>query len=177
MYYQEMCELAQEKRVEHDLTTPQICLSKVREIYQYEGIDIFPCRRRVRNLKAAYHNDIDGCHVLLNMQLPEAPRLFAMVHELKHHYTDRHLLHYCGEVTKRSPVIEIGAEVFAAEFIFPEKEFEQHVRNCGLSGSITAEDIVLLMYCSPVPVSYQFIQKSLTRLGLITKDQFKGVKF
>ena len=41
-----------------------------------------------------------------------------------------------------SPIIQIGAEVLAAEFISPEK-FAQYVRDCGGARSITAEDVIL----------------------------------
>ncbi len=177
-YYQEMSELAKQKRLEHNLTTAQIGLAKVRELYKQEGIEIHTTRRPVRNLKAAYFNDKNGCDVLLNMSLPQAPRLFAMVHELKHHYKDRDKLGcLCVEVTETSPIIEIGAEVFAAEFIFPLHEFEQHLVQCGVTGSITPEDVVHLMYRSPAQVSYQFMQKCLERLGLIAKGQFKHIQF
>lgn len=179
-YYERMRYLAHEKRAEYSLSTRNICLSRLREIYRHEGIKIDPAPRRLRKLKAAYFNDEDGCSVLLNMNLPEEPRLFAMVHELKHHYEDSDKLHYfCQEVTSASPVVEIGAEVFAAEFIFPTTEFGQYLRSLdiGAGSPITAEQIVRLKYHSPVPVSYQFLQKRLEWLRLIKHDQFRGVQF
>ena len=113
-YYKRMRRLAQKKRSEYTLSTPDICLSRVRSIYKTEGITIDKWPTRFRKLKAAYFNDESGCSVLLNMDLPEEPRLFAMIHELKHHYEDQHLLKcVCIEVYDSSPVIEIGAEVFA----------------------------------------------------------------
>jgi Zn-dependent peptidase ImmA (M78 family) len=177
-YYQQMRQLALDKRAEFGLTTRDISLSRLRKIYKAEGIIIDPCSGRLRKLKAAYFNDPDGCSVLLNMSLPEEPRLFAMLHELKHHYVDRDQLRcFCQDVYENSPVIEIGAEVFAAEILFPEEEFEGYVADFGITGTVTPEDVVRMKYHSPAKVSYQFLQKRLERLGLIAKGQFKGVQF
>jgi Zn-dependent peptidase ImmA (M78 family) len=60
--------------------------------------------------------------VLVNRNLPTEPRLFAMVHELKHHYCDQTALKNgqirCGDYNANE-AIEKAAEVFAAEFIYP----------------------------------------------------------
>jgi Zn-dependent peptidase ImmA (M78 family) len=49
------------------------------------------------------------------------PRLFALVHELKHHYIDQESIRggelKCGDYNANQ-IIEKGAEVFAAEFIY-----------------------------------------------------------
>ncbi len=177
-YYQLMRQLAHEKRAEYGLTTPEISLSRVRSLYKSEGITIDPCPGRLRKIKAAYFNDADGCSVLLNMKLPDEPRLFAMVHELKHHFVDQDQLRcVCQEVYESSPMIEIGAEVFAAEFIFPEAEFQQFVVGLGITESLTAEDVVRMKYHSPARVSYQFLQKRLEWLRLIRPGQFHSVQF
>jgi len=173
-----MRHLAQQKRGEYRLTTSDISLSRVRHIYKQEGITIDGCPGRLRKLKAAYFSDPDGCSILLNMKLPEEPRLFAMLHELKHHYLDQALLQcFCQEVYESSPIIEIGAEVFAAEFLFPEDEFRDFVAGCGFSTTLSAEDVVYLKYHSPARISYQFLQKRLERLGLISRGQFSSVRF
>jgi len=177
-YYREMRWLAHEKRVEYGIATRDITLSRIRQIYKQEHIQIDRCPRRLSKLKAAYFCDEGDCSILLNMSLPEEPRLFAMVHELKHHYRDQdRLLCHCSEVNDDSPMIEIGAEVFAAEFIFPEGEFEQYVELAGCSDHIQAEDIVRLKYYSPAIVSYQFVLKRLEWLQLIPKGQFQNTRF
>ncbi len=177
-YYNMMRLLAHEKRADYGLTTSDVRLSSVREIYKQEGIHIDRCPGKLRKLKAAYFNDGDGCSILLNMKLPEEPRLFAMVHELKHHYIDQaQLACFCHDVTSRSPIIEIGAEVFSAEFIFPEAEFAAFVEELGIAKPVTAEEVVLIKYHSPVPVSYQFIQKRLEWLHLVIPNQFRNVHF
>lgn len=178
-YYRRMRQLAGEKRELLSLSTQDITLSKIRNIYRAEGIVIDRCPSPLRKLKAAYFNDEYGCTVLLNMKLPEAPRLFAMIHELKHHYEDRERLQCftCQDVYDSSPIIEIGAEVFAAEFIFPEDEFRQHVAAFINGKEIVAEDVVHMHYYCPARVSYQFFTKSLERLGYISRGKFAGVQF
>jgi Zn-dependent peptidase ImmA (M78 family) len=170
--------LALEKRVEYGISTRDVRLSTIRDLYKREGIRIDACPGKLRKLKAAYFNDRDGCSVLLNMKLPEEPRLFAMVHELKHHFVDQErLVCFCQDVDSSSPIVEIAAEVFAAEFIFPLAEFSEFVRELGLRKPVTSEQVVLVKYHSPVPVSYQYIQKRLEWLGLTIPSQFRGVQF
>ena len=178
-YYRIMRQLAGEKREMFSLSTPDITLSRIRQIYRSEGIVIDRCPRRLRKVKAAYFNDDNGCSVLLDMKLPDEPRLFAMIHELKHHYEDRHRLRcFCQEVDYDSgPVIEIGAEVFAAEFIFPQEEFQEYVSPFITGKGIVPEDVVRMKYNCPARVSYQFLTKSLERLGYISKGKFARVKF
>lgn len=174
-----MRRLAREKRELYSLSTPDITLGRIRKIYQQEDIVIDSCPGTLLKLKAAYFHDQYGCSVLLNMKLPEAPRLFAMIHELKHHYEDRHRLQCftCQDVYDSSPLIEIGAEVFAAEFIFPEEEFREHVSSFINGKKIAPEDVVHMKYHCPARVSYQFIIKSLERLRYISRGQFARVKF
>lgn len=177
-YYRRMRQLAGEKREKLSLSTPDITLSRIRKIYRAEGITIDKCSGRLRKVKAAYFCDQYGCSVLLNMRLPEIPRLFAMIHELKHHYEDRDQLRcFCQEVYDSSPIIEIGAEVFAAEFIFPEEEFRSYVTSFMKGKEILPEDVVHMKYHCPAKVSYQFFTKSLERLGFIRRGQFAGVQF
>ncbi|MCL4415119.1 MAG: ImmA/IrrE family metallo-endopeptidase [Actinobacteria bacterium] len=173
-----MRELAHQKRSEYKLITSQIILSTIRQVYKKEGIVIDPAPNHLRKLKAAYFNDSDGCNVLLNMNLPDEPRLFAMIHELKHHYVDRSILRcVCLEAYDSMPAIEIGAEIFAAEFLFPESEFRQFTVNMGIKGHATPEDIVKLNYHSPARISYQFLLKRLEWLKLINRGEYRKISF
>lgn len=81
---------------------------------------------------------------ILGRCLPDEPKLFALVHELKYHYRDRQILGEgvisCGDYNQNE-LIEKGAEVFAAEFIYPEVEFAADARAVRGQGW-TAEDVV-----------------------------------
>lgn len=101
--------------------------------------------------------------VLVNRSLPKEPRLFAMVHELKHHYCDQKLLKNgqirCGDYNANE-LIEKAAEVFAAEFIYPSQKFLDCAESLGLKkGEVTPEEVVELKRACGAPISYKFLQK------------------
>lgn len=184
-YYESLRRLANEKRTEYSVSTSRFGLREVRAIYRAERIPITKARGKLKKVRAAYLI-IDGKpHVVLNANmLPEEPRLFSLCHELKHHWVDQHLFaedHVFGCLDHVSynkvPMIEIGAEVFAAEFIFPLEEFKAWVTSTIGAGSCTKEDVVTLKLSSPAKVSYEYIVKRLAYLRIIQPNQFDGVKF
>jgi Zn-dependent peptidase ImmA (M78 family) len=177
-YYEDLKSLARDKRAKHRVNTSAFGLSQVRTIYKKEGIriDHWPLPRKV---KALYMCEDGDCSVALQKTLPYEPKLFALIHELKHHYRDRealgaHLFH-CGDYDANE-LTEKGAEVFAAEFIYPETEFAEDLNNLGISVR-EASDIVEIKRNCKAKVSYHFIRKRLQRLGCIAEGQFDGVQF
>ena len=183
-YYEEMKRLAHEVRQQYGVTTSKVGLKLIRWIYKEEGIELDYWRPKLRKVRAAYFI-VDGAPcVLLNAGIkPKEPRIFALCHELKHHYVDRQRAESGGlscqhDVSWRdgSP-IEIGAEMFAAEFIFTEAEFVSLARNLGLDKRCLKEDVVRLKRESPAPVSYTFIRKRLQWLGLAKPGEFDGIQF
>jgi Zn-dependent peptidase ImmA (M78 family) len=83
--------LAYEKRELYSVDGKNLNLTKIRQIYKDEGISLV-YRTGLKNLKALYMSDEHGVDVLCNQKLPNEPKLFALVHELKHHFLDRDLL-------------------------------------------------------------------------------------
>jgi hypothetical protein len=178
--YEQLKELAREKRLEHNVETSSFGLRKVREIYKAYGI-IIDSRKLPQAIRAAYMCDGGDPSVLVNKQLPPEPRLFSLVHELKHHYCDQAAIENgeirCGDYNANR-VIEIGAEVFAAEFIYPESEFLSHADDLGfVRNEVAAEDLVRFKKSCCAPVSYKFIQKRFELSGHIAKGQFGHVQF
>ncbi len=177
-YYEELKRLAREKRTEYCVDTAAFGLSDLRVIYKQEGIriDHWPLPRKV---KALYMCEDGDCSVALQPTLPYEPKLFALVHELKHHYRDREALGagviHCGDYDANE-LIEKGAEVFAAEFIYPEAEFAQDLESLDVTVR-QASDVVEIKRNCKAKVSYHFIRKRLERLGHITAGQFDGVQF
>jgi Zn-dependent peptidase ImmA (M78 family) len=179
-YYDAITALAAAKRTEFGITTANVGLRELRRIYKDQGIkiDLWELSPRIR---AVYMSEAGDASVLVNKNLPPIPRLFSMVHELKHHFCDREAIErgklQCGDFNANE-VIEIGAEVFAAEFIYPEQEFCANVEQLRLRpGVLSPEDVVRLKRCCPAPVSYKFLQKRLERIGYIQTGQFGGVQF
>ncbi len=122
-YYYEMRELALEVRVRNEIEGPDVSMREMWKVYRTEGIEELHFRHGFKQLRGAYFNDENGVTVLLAGGLPDEPTIFTMAHELKHHLVDSDagtVLCRSDEHTQR---IEIGAEVFAAELIYPEKDF------------------------------------------------------
>jgi Zn-dependent peptidase ImmA (M78 family) len=177
-YFEGLKALAREKRTHHAVKTTSFGLREIRQIYKREGIKIdpWPLPSKVKAMYMCANGDYS---VAVQRKLPDEPKLFALVHELKHHYVDQEQIEngvvLCGDYNQNE-LIEIGAEVFAAEFIYPEKEFAELVKSSGIS-TWRAEDIVLLKRLIRAKVSYMFVRKRLERLGLITRGEFATVKF
>lgn len=178
-HYEQLKKLAREKRSLYNVDTTKFGLREVRKIYKAEGIKIDQYPTLPNKIKAIYMCEDGDFSVAIPPNLPIEPKLFALVHELKHHYCDQAVLEkgeiQCGDFNKNE-LIEIGAEVFAAEFIYPEAEFAKDIIDFGIK--ICSEgDVVRFKRSCKAKISYMFLCKRLVRLGLISKNQFKGVQF
>jgi Zn-dependent peptidase ImmA (M78 family) len=177
-YYEDLKVLAREKRLYYSVDTAKLGLREVRGIYKEEAIqlDYWPLPYKIKALYMCADSDVS---VAIQRSLPDEPKLFALVHELKHHYRDREALGagviHCGDYNQNE-LIEKGAEVFAAEFIYPEAEFLADVRALGIT-RWQAEDVVRFKRDCKAKISYRFICKRLERVGCITRGFFDGVKF
>jgi Zn-dependent peptidase ImmA (M78 family) len=97
---------------------------------------------------------------MISKTLPDDPLIFTMAHELKHHLVDssQGLVNCIAGEDIRS--IEIGAEVFAAEFLFPEAIFIQQMDAMGVEeGGCTAESIVRIKHETKTTLSFAGLVK------------------
>ena len=164
-YYDQMKVLAREVRVSHGVTTPKVTLTIMRQIYKTYGIKIKLWPHRLKKLKGAYFNDETGPHVMIDGNLPVEQRIFTMAHELKHHLADRPDSHNSDPQHEKEPV-EIAAEVFAAELIFPDQDFASSLALMNIQeGGCTARDIVRLKHESETTLSYAGMAKKAEFLG------------
>jgi Zn-dependent peptidase ImmA (M78 family) len=180
-YYQAMQALAQQKRLEYAIETASFNLLGIHKIYKKEGIKIDLWDTKGSKMRAAYFCDNDDYSVLVNKKLPREPKLFSLVHELKHHFVDRESIQNgqikCGDYNINE-VIEIGAEVFAAEFIYPESEMQALAAQLGITiQTCSAERVVEFKRACPATVSYKFIVKRFERLGFCHSGQFQKKQF
>lgn len=114
-------------RAEHGLTSPRVLASDLRRIYAHYGIEVDEWPYRFRHLRGAFINDDLGATVMLAKGLPQDPMVFTMAHELKHYFRDRDLgISYCDQ-SNLNKSLEIGAEIFAAELLFPDRDFISHM--------------------------------------------------
>ena len=180
-YYLKMRALAREKRSLYNVETDKLNIPFLERIYKKEQIKIDRRRMRGNKIRATYFCDDGDCSILLNQSLPRAPKMFALAHELKHHYVDQQLILdgriRCGDYN-RNEFIEKSAEVFAAEFIYPEAEMRALAESMGIDARTCAkEKIVDFKRACPACVSYIFIVKRFERFGFCPKGAYDGVKF
>lgn len=181
-YYGEMRSRAREVRSQYLIRTESLGLREILAIYRDQGIQLDRWKPKLRKVRAAYFVVGNKCSVLLNAAIyPVQPKLFALAHELKHHLVDREAaklrpLGCQAEFAGRDP-IEIGAEIFAAEFIFPEDDFAAWLKTMGVTGHCSPEDVVKIKRACAAKVSYQFIVKRLERLGHIRRGEYDKTRW
>jgi Zn-dependent peptidase ImmA (M78 family) len=180
-YYEQMRELARTKRLEYEVETKSLTLIVLGHIFRKEGVRIDRRDLKGHRIRAAYFCDEGDASVMVKRSLPAAPKLFCLVHELKHHFVDRPLLEggviRCGDYNANKE-IEIGAEEFAAEFIYPENEFLNLMGDLGLTAeTCNPTEIVKFKKACPANISYLFIVKRFERRGLCRKDEYAHVQF
>ena len=178
-YYEQMKELARQKKTLYLGNSRYFGLREINKIYKEEGIKItYKEAKGFKKLKAAYFHDDDGTDVIINKDLPKEVRLFALIHELKHHYTDSDRLKGVVACYDEEPYVEKSAEVFAAEFIWPESMFLNDLRVFGLTKeNCTPEKIVRFYKHFNMPVKYKFLRKRLEWFNIIAKGAFSEVRF
>jgi len=177
-YYERMKLLARETRARFGITSPRVLRSDLRRIYGAEGIRITLWPHKLHKLRGAYVHDDLGSEVLLAKSLPEDPTVFTMAHELKHHYVDAGLsLSYC-DLSNESNPIEIAAEIFAAELIYPEQDFARDLHQMGILGSTcTAEVLVRLKHDTRTTLSYAGLAKRAEFMGFAPPSSLAAIRW
>src|SRR5580700_2382248 len=183
-YYRDMQALALEVRKRHGLTRADISIKQMWKVYRVEGIERIDFWPNLRQIRAAYFNDECGVSVMLAKGLPDEPTIFSMAHELKHHLVDRDLMVTLCEPADNAIIaddrnaIEIGAEVFAAEFIHPEADFVRDLEK--IDSPSDPKALVRLKEATSTSLSYQAMVKRSLRLGLLHSTdevRFEGVRW
>jgi Zn-dependent peptidase ImmA (M78 family) len=177
-YYEELKKLARETRAQYGIASVRVLRSDLRRIYSDQGIRIDIWDHKLKNLRGAYFNDELGPTVMLSGGLPEDPMVFTMAHELKHHIADSGLsVSYC-DYSNQTERIEIGAEVFAAELIYPEFQFASDMQVRGIAiGGCTPEAIVRLKRETRTTLSYAGLVKRAEFLGFAPAGVLQGVRW
>jgi Zn-dependent peptidase ImmA (M78 family) len=173
--------LANEKRQLHEVKSAKLDLPFMARIYKAEGIKIDRRNLRGYRIRASYFCDNNDFSVLLKNNMPREPKIFALAHELKHHYVDQSSIIdgniRCGDYNSNE-LVEKTAEVFAAEFIYPESDMLQDAKEMGLDvGACSAEDIVRFKAKRFAPVSYTFIVKRFEWFGYFERGAYDKVQF
>ncbi len=180
-YFRQMKLFAHQKRADFSIGSKKICLSLVRQIYKSEKVIIDYVDFRSPRIRAVYCCDSGNPSVGVKKSLPVEPKLFSLLHELKHHLVDRQGIlnneFVCGDYNENKK-IEVGAEVFAAEFIFPESAMLISLNTFGISkATITPEQVVEYKRSCGVSISYIYILKRLEFFKIIEKNAYEKIAF
>jgi Zn-dependent peptidase ImmA (M78 family) len=178
-YYYEMRELAQEVRARNGIEGPDVSMREMWKIYRVEGIEELYFRHGFKQLRGAYFNDENGVTVLLAGGLPDEPTIFTMAHELKHHLVDSNARTVLCRSDEQAQRIEIGAEVFAAELIYPEKDFVYDLFRLlrGMPRTVGPEILVELKRKTETSLSYAALAKRSVLLNLASETTFRDVRW
>jgi Zn-dependent peptidase ImmA (M78 family) len=176
-YYYDLKQLARQVRAENGLDSPRVTPGDMRRIYFRNGIEIDLWPYRLRNLRGAFICDELGTTVMLAKSLPQDPMVFTMAHELKHFYKDRDLgVSYCDQsnITK---TLEIGAEIFAAELIFPDRDFVAQLNKMRIrKDQCLPRTIVELKHRPKTTLSYAGLAIKAERLRFAPPNSLTKVK-
>jgi Zn-dependent peptidase ImmA (M78 family) len=178
-YYYEMRELAQEVRTRNGIEGADVSMREMWRTYRAEGIEELHFRHGFKQLRGAYFNDEYGVTVMLAGGLPDEPTIFTMAHELKHHLVDSKAGTVLCRTDEEMRRVEIGAEVFAAELIYPEKDFVYDLFRSlrGMPQSVTPELLTQLKRKTQTTLSYAALAKRAVLLRLADERTLRNIRW
>jgi len=178
-YYYEMRELALEVRARNGIEGSDLSMRDMWRIYCQEGIGKLDFRHGFKDLRGAYFNDDCGVTVMLAGGLPDEPTIFTMAHELKHHLVDSKSASILCRTNEQTRRVEVGAEVFAAELIYPEKDFVYDLFRLlqGMPQTVGPELLVELKRKTRTTLSYAALAKRTVLLRLADQESFRDVRW
>lgn len=177
-YYADMRRLAAETRTAYALTGLRVARSDMRRVYRDQGITIDYWPYALRRLRGSYHNDEYGVTVMVAKNLPDDPAIFTLAHELKHHLVDQDKIVSLCDSSNSDELIEVGAEVFAAEFLLPTHLMAEWFESQGIGlRQLTPAELVRFKRESATTLSYAGLVKSAERLNLMPKGEFARVQW
>jgi len=176
-YYQDLKLLARQVRADNGLKSPRVLVSDLTRIYAKHGIEIDEWPYRFRHLRGAFINDHLGMTVMVAKGLPQDPMVFTLAHELKHFFRDRDLgTSYCDQ-SNLNKSLEIGAEIFAAELIFPDRDFVAHMNMMGIRrDQCLPKTLIQLKRETGATLSYAGLAIKAERLGFAPSHSLTTIK-
>ena len=176
-YYDDLKRLARQVRAENGLKSPRVTLREMRSIYFRHDIELDVWPYKFKSVRGAFISDDLGATVMVAANLPEDPMIFTLAHELKHFYRDRHLrISYCDQ-SNMDRTLEIGAEVFAAELIFPDADFAAHLKQMKIGkNACTPKNLVQLKHSTRTTLSYAGLAIKAERLHFAPPGSLTKVK-
>ena len=176
-YYEDLRALARQVRAEHGLTSPRVLPSDLMRIYAQYGIVLDEWPYRFRHLRGAFIDDHLGTTIMIARGLPQDPMVFTMAHELKHFFRDRDLgISYCDQ-SNLNKSLEVGAEIFAAELLFPDRDFVAHMNMMRIRrDQCLPKTLVRLKRQTGTTLSYAGLAIKAERLGFAPAHSLTTIK-
>lgn len=176
-YYEDLKALARQVRAEHGLSSPRVLPGDLLRIYTHYGIVLDQWPYRFRNLRGAFINDHLGTTIMIAKGLPQDPTVFTMAHELKHFFRDRDLgISYCDQ-SNLNKSLEVGAEIFAAELLFPDRDFIAQMKLLGIRpNQCLPKNLIRLKQQTGTTLSYAGLAIKAERLGFAPAHSVTTVK-
>lgn len=176
-YYEDLKQLARQVRAENGLSSPRVLPNDLMRIYAKYQITVDEWPYRFRHLRGAFINDHLGTTVMLAKGLPRDPMVFTMAHELKHFFRDRDLgISYCDQ-SNMTKSLEIGAEIFAAELLFPDRDFVAHMRMMGIrQDQCLPKTLIQLKRQTGTTLSYAGLAIKAEKLGFAPSHSVTTIK-
>lgn len=178
-YYNLIKHKAKEIRGKYNLNGPRILPGQIKNILLEEGVKEVKLWKDFKRIRGAYLLNKDGSATVgINDNLPRDPKAFTMAHELKHHLMDKDLGQIFCSLSNVSEEIEIGAEIFAAELIYPEQLFLDHLLLMGINkDNFEPRHIVDLKKGNDTTLSYQALAKRAMLLRIAVKGSLDNIKW
>ncbi|HXC68491.1 MAG TPA: ImmA/IrrE family metallo-endopeptidase [Pyrinomonadaceae bacterium] len=176
-YYEDLRALARQVRSEHGLSSPRVLPGDLMRIYAQYGIVLDEWPYRFRHLRGAFINDHLGTTIMIAKGLPQDPMVFTMAHELKHFFRDRDLgISYCDQ-SNLNKSLEVGAEIFAAELLFPDRDFVAHMNAMGIRrDQCLPRTLISLKRKTGTTLSYAGLAIKAERLGFAPSHSLTTIK-
>lgn len=176
-YYEDLKALARQVRAEHGLSSPRVLPGDLMRIYTHYGIVLDQWPYRFRNLRGAFMNDHLGTTIMIAKGLPQDPTVFTMAHELKHFFRDRDLgISYCDQ-SNLNKSLEVGAEIFAAELLFPDRDFIAQMKLMGIRpNQCLPKNLIRLKQQTGTTLSYAGLAIKAERLGYAPAHSVTTIK-
>ncbi|ULG76292.1 MULTISPECIES: ImmA/IrrE family metallo-endopeptidase [Leptospira] len=178
-YYNKVKLKAAEIREKYNLSGPRILPKQIISILKKEGVNKVELWKDFKRVRGAYIINRDGSTtVAINSNLPRDPKAFTLAHELKHHLMDRNLGRIICSLSNVAEEIEIGAEIFATELIYPQQLFLDHMLLMGINkDNFEPRHIVELKKGNDTTLSYQSLAKRTTFLKIAPKGSLDNIKW
>jgi Zn-dependent peptidase ImmA (M78 family) len=174
-YYAEMKELARQVRKYYKLVSSRVGPYELRRIYKAQGIRLTLWPGKVGELRGAYFNDELGVNVMVMKELPEDTLAFTMAHELKHHLVDSDLKSHSEWIYDPRNPIEVGAEAFAAELIYPEQTFRFDLQRMRVRpGECPLNVLLRLKRKTQTTLPYRIFRERAVSIGFAAARVFRA---